>query len=223
MSTTQNHMSVKKIMDAFAEVSLGNGVSLREADVIDNYGTVNEKAAAREQDELDVWQRIPDEDIENYSSALCFMDDEGLRFHLPAYMRFTLRRYRECETLSADATLCRLSDPELIKGLLAYLTEQQIDAIKTFLNTCVEIGDEWLDVTDVRLALCQWNGDERAADELHALQLAHLTAAKRIAEKFSGLASELRQKCMGGDLSEDELGEVLGLMQEATGKGGLRG
>ena len=66
MSTTQNHMSVKKIMDAFAEVSLGNGVSLREADVIGNYGTVNEKAAAREQDELDVWQRIPDEDIENY-------------------------------------------------------------------------------------------------------------------------------------------------------------
>ena len=119
MPTAQTHDVVKQIVDAFGEVSLGNGVSLREADVIDDYGTDDERAAARKQDELQDWQRIPDEDIENHSFVLCFMDDEGLRFHLPAYMRFTLRRYRESESMSTDSSLCRLCDPDCIKQLLA--------------------------------------------------------------------------------------------------------
>ena len=169
MPTTQAHDAVKQIVDAFTEVSLGNGVSLREADVIDHYGTDHERIAARKQDELQDWQRIPDEDIENHSSVLCFMDDEGLRFHLPAYMRFTLRRYRDSESMSIDSSLYRLCDPDCIKRLLPYLTGQQIDAIKTFLNTCLEIGDDWLNISEVQLALRHWQGDEAAAEELRAM------------------------------------------------------
>ncbi len=172
MPTTQTHDAVKQIVDAFAEVSLGNGVSLHEADMIDDYGTDEEQAAARRQDELLDWQRIPDEDMENHSFVLCFMDDEGLRFHLPAYMRFTLRRYRESESMSTDSTLYRLCDPDCIKRLLAYLTGQQIDAIKTFLNTCLEIRDGGLDVRYVPLALRQWQGDEPAAEEWQAARIA---------------------------------------------------
>ncbi len=221
MSTIQTDVLVKQIVNSFAEVSLGNGVSLREADVIDDYGTVNERAAAREQDELDDWQRIPDKDIENHSSALCFMDDEGLRFHLPAYMRFTLLRYRESESISADLTIYRLSDPDCVKRLLAYLTDPQVDAIKAFLTTCLEIGDDWLDVSKVRLALRQWNGEEAAAEELQALQAAQISAAKQVAENFSELAPEILQKCMSGELTEDEQQEVLALIQDATGKRSL--
>lgn len=220
MSATQTDVPVKQIVNAFAEVSLGNGVSLREADVIDDYGTLNERAAAREQDELDDWQWIPDEYIENHSSVLCFMDDQGLRFHLPAYMRFALLRYRESESMSIDATIYRLSDPDCIKRLLAYLTDQQVDAIKTFLNTCLEIGDGWLDVSNVRLALGQWNGNEAAAEEMQAVQSSQIATAKKLAENFAGLAPELLQKCMSGNLTEDEQQEVSGLMQDATGKCG---
>ena len=215
--------AVKQIVDAFAEVSLGDGVSLREADVIDDYGTDDERAAARKQDELQDWQRIPDEDIENHSSVLCFMDDEGLRFHLPAYMRFTLRRYHESESMSTDSTLYQLCDPDCIKRLLACLTGQQIDAIKTFLNTCLAIGDDWLDISNLPLALRQWQGDEAAAEELQAVQAAQIAAAKQLAGHFSGLDPELLKKCQSGDLTEEQQQQVLGLIRDATGKCGPAG
>lgn len=223
MTTTQTDDAVNQIVNAFAEVSLGNGVSLREADVIDDYGSANERAAARKHDEHHDWQRIPDEDIENHSSVLCFMDDEGLRFHLPAYMRFTLRRYRESESISTDSTIYRLCDPDCIKQLSAYLTSQQIDAIKTFLNTCLEIGDDWLDVSNVPLALRHWQGDEAAAEQLQAVQAAQIAAARQLAGNFSGLDAELLQKCISGDLTEDEQKQVLDLIRDATGKCGPSG
>ena len=214
----QTDDAIKQIVDAFAHVSLLNGMSLREADVIDDCGTDGERAAAREHDEHHDWQRIPDEDIENHPSVLCFLDDKGLQFHLPAYMRFTLRRYRESESVSTDSTIYRLCDPDCIKRLLAYLTNQQIDAIKTFLNTCLEIGNDWLDVSSVPLALRQWQGDEAAAEQLQAAQAAQSAAAKQLAERFSELNPELLQKCVTGDLTDDEQQQVLGLIRDATGK-----
>lgn len=197
MLTTQINDAVDYIAYAFAGVTLGHGVSLREADVIDVYGTNDERTAAREQDELHDWQRIPDEDIETHSSVLCFMDDEGLRFHLPAYMRFSLRRYRESKSMSTDSTIYRLSDPDCIKRLLACLTDQQVDAIKMFLNTCLTIGNDWLDVSEVPLALRQWNGDEAAAEELKALQASQVAAAKKLAANFSARTEDEQQQVLG--------------------------
>lgn len=218
MNPTRIDQTVKQIEDAFADVSLGNGVSLNEAEVIDDYGTDDQRAAARERDELHDWQRIPDEDIEHHPSVLCFMDDEGLRFHLPAYMRFTLRRYRESESLSTDSTIYRLSDPGCIERLLVYLTDQQIDATRSFLDMCLEIGDDCLDISQVPLALRQWHGDQAAAKELQALNAAQIAAAKQLAEDFSGLNRELLQRCLSGDGTDDELQKVLSLLQNATGK-----
>ena len=172
MPRSQPNDSVAQIGDGFGSVSLGNGVSLHEVDVIDDYGNEDQRAAPREADQLTDWQRIPDEDIENHASGLCFMDDEGLRFHLPAYMRFTLLRYRESEFISTDMTIYQLSAPDCITRLLGFLTDQQIDAMKGFLNACLEIGDDWLDISKVPLALRVWQGETEATVELQAVQAA---------------------------------------------------
>jgi hypothetical protein len=206
MPTTKIDDAVNEIVDAFADVLLGNGVSLREADLIDGYGTDRERAAAREQDEHSDWQRIPDEDIENHSSVLCFMDDEGLRFHLPAYMRYTLRRYRESESMSTDFTIYRLSDPACIERLLVYLTDHQVNAIKSFLNACLEIGGDWLDVSNVPLALRQWQGDEEAARELQAVQ----AATRKQVTEWRGLDADLYEKFFSGDLTAEEQRQLRG-------------
>jgi len=223
MHSRQTNDAINQIVDAFARVTLGNGVSVREADVIDDYGTESERAAARERDEIHDWQRIPDEDIENHSSVLCFMDDDGLRFHLPAYMRFTLCRYRESESISADATIYLLCEPHYINRLLVHLTKQQINAIKAFLTTCLVIGDDWLDVSNVPLALRHWSGDEAACEELHARQMAQNAAAKKLTSIFSELDPELLQKCLGGNLTEDEQQQLLGLWRDAIGKSSPNG
>ena len=174
---------------------------------------------AREQDELHDWERISDEDIETHSSVLCFMDDEGLRFHLPAYMRFTLRRYRESESLSTDSTIYRLSDPECMERLLIYLTDQQVEAIKTFLTTCLEIGEDWLDISNVPLALRGWQGDEEAAGALQAVQ----AATRKQVAALLGLAPELHERYLSGDLTEEERQHLPGQLQVAATKCGPSG
>lgn len=99
--------------------------------------------------------------------------------------------------MSTDSTIYRLSDPDCIKRLLACLTDQQVDAIKMFLNTCLTIGNDWLDVSEVPLALRQWNGDEAAAEELKALQASRVAAAKKLAANFSARTEDEQQQVLG--------------------------
>jgi len=39
------------------------------------------------------WQELSDADIEEFCSILPWLDDEGLRFYLPAFMSYALRRF----------------------------------------------------------------------------------------------------------------------------------
>jgi hypothetical protein len=96
------------IEDAFGGVTLENGISLREAIVLDNYGTRKERRQARSQDELEDWSRIPDETIARCSSSLAFLDAKGMRFHLPAFMRFALRHYLRSDSESINYTIYQL-------------------------------------------------------------------------------------------------------------------
>ena len=74
---------IKLIRDAFAGVTLGDGVSLRQTRVFDDRGSDEEAERARANDELTDWTLIPDRDIEEYYDDLCFLDAAGARFHLP--------------------------------------------------------------------------------------------------------------------------------------------
>jgi len=83
----------KQLLDsierAFRGVALGDGVSLHEAKVVDNYGTVEERLAARKGDEQHDWRKLIDDpelvqSCRLGSSALNFFDAAGLKFQLPA-------------------------------------------------------------------------------------------------------------------------------------------
>ncbi len=74
---------------AFHCVEVGDGVSLHEANIIDNYGTTEERLEARAPDEKHDWRKlIADPDLARLCStayaSLSFFDGAGLRFHLPA-------------------------------------------------------------------------------------------------------------------------------------------
>ncbi|MEM1206242.1 MAG: DUF6714 family protein [Acidobacteriota bacterium] len=148
--------TIRLIEAAFEGVTLGSGVSLRETDVLDSYGGDEERAAARQRDELTDWRRIPDGDIDRRDYALCFMDEESLRFHLPAYMRFALRRHLDTELSAPNSTLYQLCDPECVQRLVAFFTDRQVEAVRAFLITCLDIGDDYLDVSGVPSALPRW-------------------------------------------------------------------
>lgn len=108
MTTLGATQVIKQIEHAFLGVELGDGVSLREAEVIDNYGTAAERESARAQDELHDWRQIPDDLISRSYSCLSFFDARGMIFHLPAYMRFALRHYQDSDSASIDSTIYTL-------------------------------------------------------------------------------------------------------------------
>lgn len=80
---------LQQIDKAFCGVTLGDGVSLHETEVIDCYGTDEERLRARAGDEKDDWHKlIDDPELVKVCGVggLCFYDAAGLRFHLPAYL-----------------------------------------------------------------------------------------------------------------------------------------
>lgn len=144
------HLVIERIERAFADVRLGRGVSLREADVIDAYGTAAEKRKARAQDEQSDWKNIPEDLIAHYHWCLSFFDSEGLQFHLPAYMRFALRHFRDSAFTSIDSTIYALgSDGERFRGF----TAPQRAAVRQFLKFMAYNGGRHVDGTSAKRAL----------------------------------------------------------------------
>lgn len=81
---------IAEIAEAFADVRREDGISIREADVIDRYGSDDEQLAARKLDAEEHWWDVPDAIIERHT-GFCFLDLKGLRYYIPAYMTCYLR------------------------------------------------------------------------------------------------------------------------------------
>ena len=77
---------VSEIYAAFRGVELGNGIGLREAQVLDERGSMDQRIQARAIDEKADWSRITPGELTNEISSLSFFDSLGMRFHLPAFL-----------------------------------------------------------------------------------------------------------------------------------------
>jgi hypothetical protein len=80
-------------------------ITIHEAEVIDNYGSAAERTAASKLDAEERWERVPDEDIEACTTALCHLDPEGWRYYLPAYMIWSLKHFRVSDSIVSDFTI----------------------------------------------------------------------------------------------------------------------
>lgn len=123
------------IHEAFAGVRLGAGVSFREADVIDDYGSKEARAAARALDEQREWAKISYELIGSlrYQDVTSFFDEEGFRFHLPIMMLYVLDEYKTSESVIVGGVISRLTDKRGNK-LRAILTEEQATCVRRLLR-----------------------------------------------------------------------------------------
>ena len=83
------------VSSAFAEVPRPAHVTKRVAVAMDDEWLADPERS-EELRALDLeqrWQDLTDQDIEEYCSILPWLDDEGLRFYLPAFMDYALRRF----------------------------------------------------------------------------------------------------------------------------------
>lgn len=122
---------IEEIECTFANVRLGGGVSLREAQLIDDYGSEEERREARSLDEALDWKNIPEAMIARYCSSLSFFDALGMRFHLPAYMCFALRHYKDSDSPSIDFTVYTLGYDD---ARYSSLSPEQRGAVREFLK-----------------------------------------------------------------------------------------
>ncbi len=81
-----NEELCQQIREAFAGVTLGEGIGLTEAQGIDDYEDKATCARLREADEKEDWSRLSAEEVNRCYSSLSFFDAEGMRFHLPAFL-----------------------------------------------------------------------------------------------------------------------------------------
>ena len=135
------------IREAFAGVTLGNGVGLWWGQVLDDYCVPDSIADYRANHERDEerqdWSRIPIEDLERCDTSLCFFDAEGMRFHLPAFMLAKLDGLNS-EDGGWDSVIYSLtlhildesSTTDYSRNKFSLLDKKQWMAVRTFLLYC---------------------------------------------------------------------------------------
>jgi len=103
---------IDEIERAFDGVTRDDGVTLHETWEIDRCSSDRMRAKARRLDTDRRWQDVPDADIEQLPYALCFLDAEGFRYYIPAYMVWSLRHHQTNDSEAVDNTVSAfMSDP----------------------------------------------------------------------------------------------------------------
>jgi hypothetical protein len=148
---------LEQIRSAFSGVRREGGVSLHEADVIDGYGSRQERNAARKLDTDRVWWDVPEADIERYDWILSFLDPIGFRYYLPAYMAWTLKHYEHSNSMSVDSTIYALDYSDGLREhymeRYTLLNREQSEAVCAFLRFMAEEAAGMADEDVARRAL----------------------------------------------------------------------
>ncbi len=139
---------VAQIEDAFKDVSLCNGIGIFEADAVDDYASEEVRINERNRDIRDDWKSISDDVIDQHYSVLSFMDEDGLRFSIPAYMRFAVRFYETSASASIDSIIYLFASQRDWK----FLSNKQMKVIASFLSYMVLEADDYIDSYQASLA-----------------------------------------------------------------------
>ncbi len=154
---TREHLE-REIRAAFAGVTLGRGVSLRQAEALDDYCNNISEQAYRELPLSEVtgaWDAVPSAELERNNVA--HLDPEGWRYYIPALMLSVLRHY-EPASLRVIGTLSSLYPKHKPDSydLLRYdlLNDQQKQAIAHYLDALPNLLPlNWQDSKVVERAL----------------------------------------------------------------------
>jgi hypothetical protein len=92
-SDPELHRLLDEIRRDFSDVVRGDAVTLHETLAIDHWGSEVERRKARELDTDKHWGEVRDGWIQKFDGVggLCFLDDPGFRYYLPAYLSYWLR------------------------------------------------------------------------------------------------------------------------------------
>jgi hypothetical protein len=152
---------IADICTAFHGVSREDGISLHETDVIDDYGTLEERLAARQLDTDTSWEDVPSPLIEQFCEAFGFLDPKGFRYYIPAFMRWTLKHFDTSGSSSIDYTIYAFdhSDNAASREKYEALSNAQRVACSRFLTfMAADSMERFVDTIVARRALREYWG-----------------------------------------------------------------
>ena len=145
---------IQEIEVAFKDVTLQDGIGINEADSIElgeRDATIN-KGRNQDRSWWTEWTDIEDKYISSYSSVMDFMDSQGIKWVLPAYMTYIINHYKE-GSFSIDSTIYVLEEGAMGSDQVDLYTPEQKKVIAEFLQFMITVGEEWLDVASAQAAL----------------------------------------------------------------------
>jgi hypothetical protein len=155
------HVVEQRIREAFSGVTLGSGISLHQAAVIDNYGeavTEEEFSLLPLSEETENWTHVTFDELE--SDNVAHLDPEGFRFYLPAFMISVLDDY-DASSMRVIGTLNALYPKDHVYEYhmpryneLSYEQKQSVACFLEALPQLVQLHDE--DKTLVEQAMSYW-------------------------------------------------------------------
>ena len=91
-----------QIAKAFRDVLRGGAISLSEAAVMDDYGGVVARQEARKSDTDEHWWEVSEESLLSDGSNHVYLDDQGFRYYLPAFLTHSLKIFSDPRTGTID-------------------------------------------------------------------------------------------------------------------------
>lgn len=143
------------IEKAFAKVTLGDGISILQSEVIDGYGegyTDEEFDALPKREITNDWRALTLSDLDRCQVA--HLDDKGFRYYIPALMCSLLKSYDiSMRVIGTLSSLYPKNEPgglkEYILARYEILDTPQRQAIALFLQNLPQIVE--LDTSDQRI------------------------------------------------------------------------
>lgn len=123
---------IRTIRAAFTGTERGDGTSISEAHVIDSYGSEEARRDARHRDPGGAWEDLAGEHIEQGAFAMAFLDGQGLRYYLPAFMVRSLTHPGVSDL--PETTIELLFHPPEVDERLEPLSPEQRRAVCLFLR-----------------------------------------------------------------------------------------
>ena len=148
---------------AFGDVRKGDGIGIREASQWEANYTANPQemaaiAAARAADVEQKWQDVPAEYLKDLYTPFMWVDNQGFRFLIPAFIQYFLRAgwniYDDSYDGIIEMTIRSLSGELYVLDDLQ-LTSQQILCMKKFIEWVVDCSGLFMD-QDFVVELLDW-------------------------------------------------------------------
>jgi len=143
-----------EIKEAFKNVKLEDGIGIFEADELDACSSDRKIQKAKAKDRLwwNDWKDIEEKHIAHYSSVMCFMDSQGIKWAIPAYMIYALNNYED-GSFSVDATIYAIERGAIGYDRLDLYTLEQKKVIARFLQYMLFVGEDWVNTDFAKSAL----------------------------------------------------------------------